>query len=548
MKLRSLLSVTLLFGCRSESAPAPTPYVPPPARAVVESGIVRDILEVEGVHPPKNPTLGVETDTVHDRSRVVRYRLEKGGPARAIVVMMPGFLGGASSFDGVARALVRRGLTDPSFVVEVWAIDRRANFLEDTHGSDVAEVKKDASIARAYYYDGEKIEGKTFAGFRDQSDLAFESEWGLAVTLGDLRNVILRVPEAERRGRVVLLGHSLGATIVEGYAAWDFDGKRGFDELAGLVLVDGVSGKELDAKTSFTEKEYREGSGATTGPLSSPGLDTVRKLQPYVALPFFGVKGLEHAERLAMATAFAPTAPRSADEDAVGSLALILGLTSATVPKTTNRGAFGLGFDDATSGVTIAAVSCGTSNGGPLAKYKSILGPELLHPSDPTATYDWQDGELTSLTDFAHAWFDGPGLNFAEWYFPARLSLDASIAGSLNIEPDDWRATYGMRARHGAAVDLPVFAFAAQLTAGTDGLGKSYDKLKAMLGDKPVGPDRPLSGVARSDPRAYQLVVRPAFTHIDPLSARDAGEGKVWYDALAAFIKANTREGGVTVP
>ena len=66
--------------------------------------------------------------------------------------------------------------------------------------------------------------------------------------------------------------------------------------------------------------------------------------------------------------------------------------------------------------------------------------------------------------------------------------------------------------------------------------------------DNIVGPGRPLAGTARSDPRAYRLIVRPQFTHIDPVQAADAGEGKVWYDELAAFVTANSPAGGVAVP
>ena len=42
-------------------------------------------------------------------------------------------------------------------------------------------------------------------------------------------------------GKVVLGGHSLGGTVVTAYATWDFDGKPGADQLAGLVYIDGAS-------------------------------------------------------------------------------------------------------------------------------------------------------------------------------------------------------------------------------------------------------------------------------------------------------------------
>jgi malonyl CoA-acyl carrier protein transacylase len=49
-------------------------------------------------------------------------------------------------------------------------------------------------------------------------------------------------PQSEQaRGHVFLLGHSLGAWFVESYAAFRFeDGRSGFEELAGVIMVDGV--------------------------------------------------------------------------------------------------------------------------------------------------------------------------------------------------------------------------------------------------------------------------------------------------------------------
>ena len=38
---------------------------------------------------------------------------------------------------------------------------------------------------------------------------------------------------------MVLGGHSLGASLTVAYAAWDFNGKPGYRDLDGLVLIDG---------------------------------------------------------------------------------------------------------------------------------------------------------------------------------------------------------------------------------------------------------------------------------------------------------------------
>lgn len=562
---RSLPLACLLLSCSSSNAdsnaqppPASGTYTPPPREAVVEEGIVREIMDVDGVTPPSNPVGDVATPKERNKVRVVRYRpaANPAKPARAVVVFMPGFLGGAGSFDPIARAMVRRSLGDADGAIEAWAIDRRSNYLEDTHGDDVAESKSDPSLAAKYYYEGEAVEGKTFGGFIDSSQLLFESEWGADTTLGDLRNVIAKVPDP--KARVVLVGHSMGATLTEAYAAWDFGGKRGFDELAGIVLVDGVSGRELDPPSTFLEKTYLEGAADGGGnPFASAGLTTIRKGQPYVALPFLGVAALEHAERLALATYLAPSAPRMADDDVTNTAAILFGLKREAIPKMTNRAAFGFAFDDKSCGVFIAAVSCGAAQGGAVGSYKGLFSGDLLHPTDPSASYDWLDfdasmpKERVRVQDIARSWFQGPGLNFGEWYFPTRLALDSGNVGSLNLQADDWRAKYGLKARHGAALDLPVLAFAASLTADKVEVGKepsasAYDKLRAML-TQPIGAGRPLAGTPRTDARAYRLIVQPQFTHIDPLQAADVGEGKAWYDELATFIRNNTPKGGVAI-
>ena len=45
---------------------------------------------------------------------------------------------------------------------------------------------------------------------------------------------------AAKGGREVILGgHSLGASLTAAYAAWDFNGKPGYKDVDGLVLIDG---------------------------------------------------------------------------------------------------------------------------------------------------------------------------------------------------------------------------------------------------------------------------------------------------------------------
>src|SRR5512143_3318218 len=88
-------------------------YAPPPASIVVEQGAVairREAFVIDGVAAPANPLANAATPAEQNKLRVVRYRVDADPPlpARAVVVMMPGFLGGAGSLDSLARAVVRR--------------------------------------------------------------------------------------------------------------------------------------------------------------------------------------------------------------------------------------------------------------------------------------------------------------------------------------------------------------------------------------------------------------------------------------------------------
>src|ERR1039458_4861547 len=134
-----------LAGCSSSSggSSGPAVYTTPPASTIiVDSGPVsirRELVLVPGVTPPPNPVLHKATPAAQNQLRITRYRVDADPPrpARAIVVIMPGFLGRAGSADGVAKAVVRRSTAQDAY--EAWAVDRRANLLEDTWGEDVAE-------------------------------------------------------------------------------------------------------------------------------------------------------------------------------------------------------------------------------------------------------------------------------------------------------------------------------------------------------------------------------------------------------------------------
>src|SRR5207249_2984163 len=81
--------------------------------------------------------------------------------------------------------------------------------------------------------------------------------WGLATMLQDLRLVVERARGAVgARGRVFLGGHSLGGMLAQCFAAWDFAGGPGSEQIDGLVMIDGaVGGAEWAATTGLAQYE-----------------------------------------------------------------------------------------------------------------------------------------------------------------------------------------------------------------------------------------------------------------------------------------------------
>jgi len=520
--------------------------LPPPDRVVAEPGIVRERVMVDVPAPPPNMALGespVETPAALNRVQVIRYRTD-ATPAvavRGVVVAMPGFLGGAGSFDPLARALVRRSVAAGT-PVEVWALDRRANLLEDLRGMHAAERLGDPEVATGYYLqETVSFGGQTFPGYlRDRdTSVGYMAEWGLDSTLRDLRAVIARVPAP--RSRVVLLGHSLGATIAEAYAAWDFDGTPGYRSLAGVVLVDGGS-----SGNSVTEMAYRDGGGA--GPLgfSVPGLTALRQRGPYfTALPLLGVQALVISEIVARRAALRPTeVVRDSDRDRV--FRLLLGVSQ--VPPMTNAAALGFAFDEASCPLGFARMSLGRPVGPTRSQANPFAPGEMLTvPDSATETYTWQDAptanprEFTPIVAGAAAWATSP-TNFGEWYFPTRITLDASALGDMALPMDAWQVRAGLRAMHARSVDVPVLAVATALV----GNAAVYESLRGRLGPS-IGTDLPAAGATRADARAFEAVFVPGMTHLDPLTGADDNPANTVPARVLRFVTDNTT-GTATVP
>jgi pimeloyl-ACP methyl ester carboxylesterase len=381
---------------------------------------------------------------------------------KRVLVLMPGTIGGAGDFTLVARELVKRvpGL-------QVWAIDRRTQALEDTATFAAAESGQVPLQQMFDYYLGWLTNGgnpPNHFQFRGAGADPYAREWGIAVTLNDARAVVRRARDHRRR-QVVLGGHSLGGSLTTAYAAWDFNGRPGFKDLAGLVLIDG------GLLGSFDGFDLAQAQQAIADLQSNnPFLDLLELGFPEVTGIFAEIGGL-YAEK-------APTASAAM----LQSYPL---LPSQFNPPflVTNRALLGHAFDRDTSPANLSLIHI---NGGGLAG-----------SGDPR---DWVEGGVTPLSRLA-ATFGQEPTNGVEWYFPKRLTIDTN--GADQLRQNDVANFLGLRLSHTRQVNLPLYAIATNL-GGAHVLDGARNFIRR----------------ARTTRRESTLVNRnPLMSHLDPLIA-----------------------------
>ncbi len=263
-----LLSVA---GCYQPGGPVPEGKHAAAARAWTMEDVDAEVVMTLGrVHSPAPDGNGVppgECDWIH----YLRFRPAEGsmdpGDADAVIILIPGLLGGAGSLETISRQMVYMALKQRGKRIEVWAVDRRPNNLEDLTGLNAAEEARDTDVAIDYLYGGAEIGGKRFAGFLGDADVPFLSEFGLELAMNDIYTLITaNFPDpALRRQKVFVGGHSLGGPLTALFAGWDFDGDAatlddaGFMNCAGLIGLDTMLEADL---SSFTETPAEEVLGA----------------------------------------------------------------------------------------------------------------------------------------------------------------------------------------------------------------------------------------------------------------------------------------------
>lgn len=409
-----------------------------------------------------------------------RVFVHKFGPADGdrVLVLMPGTQGGAGDFTLTARYLVREvdGL-------QVWAIDRRTQALEDTSVFRRA-LRGSAGLQDAFdHYLGWITNGGTPTDhfqFLDAGEYPFARRWGMGVALRDAHAVVRQALNGGSR-EVVLGGHSLGASLTLAYAAWDFGGRPGYKDVDGMVLIDGGLLGSFDAfdltQAEQAISELRNGNPFAQ--LLGPGLP------PETAGLFGEIAGL-----------YARLAP----QDAATTLQEYPLLPGDLNPPfaVTDRALLGYAFDRDTSSL------------GPDLQ---LNGGRLAASGDPR---DWVDGGVTPVRRVAESFGQEPS-NSIEWYFPRRLTIDTNGADQLR---DNAVARYlGLRLLHTREVDLPLYALQTDLTGGhvLRGALRFIDRTRTTRAE---------SRLVNADPEE---------SHLDPLMA--AAPRNAFFRTVVPFLR-----------
>jgi hypothetical protein len=397
----------------------------------------------------------------YDRVRVIEQ-----GPrtAKHVLVLQPGTSAGAAFFHPFAADLVKRL---PGW--QVWSVDRRENLLEDHSVLDRALAGK-ATVQQLFDYYlgwiGNSNAGSNHFVPKTDAETGFARKWGMNVAMQDMHRVVAAARKGGRK--VVLGGHSLGGSMTTAYATWDFNGRAGAKDLAGLVFIDGASGVRGNAPSAAAaRKSLKDLAG------SSPFLDLLGLGLPWGAGVFNIVGSTAALEQ--------PTAP-----SVLQGFRFVPAALRPPVPVT-SRAAYGFALDTQT---------------GP--DYLALVQMHMGHLADTGDPRDWVDGELVDVKRAATMFSGVDGIDGTAWYHPKRLSLDSQAINNGNAAPA--QKVLGDRSVHGDDVKLPMYAFETSL-----GAGRVLKGVKALARQSHV----PAGKVTLVDRHT-------TYAHCDPLAARPA--------------------------
>jgi len=376
---------------------------------------------VPGVSVPGTPKK-------YDKVEVRRF----GSPsATNVLVLVPGTLAGAADFDIVGPYLAK---TVPN--LQVWAEMRREGALQKQDAMLLNVLKGRATVQQAFnYYLGWLANPKITKHYKPlvASKYSFVDQWGMAVAMGDLNNVIQLARDGGKH-TVILGGHSLGGAEASIYPVWDFNGQGGFQNIAGIIGIDGDAGLASGFGSSPITTSAQATTALTNLEAGSPWLGLLEASLPWTTGAF--------AELAAVAAVKDPNTPSTLQAS---------GLLPADLnaPVTvTNLAGLGYAFDASTSPASLALIHV---HSGSLNTSTSPAG--------------WVNDGPTPVQNVADVFSEEP-LGAVDWYYPERLTIDAEAAGSLTPTPG--ATVLGLRLTHLAQVDVPMYVIQTSLGGGTD--------------------------------------------------------------------------------
>jgi pimeloyl-ACP methyl ester carboxylesterase len=416
-----------------------------------------------------------------NRARYTRHHLAGSTAApQAIIVMIPGFEGGAGDFKVLATNLITRAKGE-GLEIELWAFDRRSNQLEDLAGLDIAEEFASPEIALDWLYGAELTlplgpvlaagPNRRMVFYDTQADVPFMANWTNLVFSQDIDAVVTAARAAAVNQNVFLGGHSAGTGFTARYAATDFNltgvgpADPGFAKLRGLVLLEGGGGStsgtpltsdsldRIEAKFdggqfgAVRDNAPRCVDGTTPCTIATEAADCVGQLPPkctlaataYAVVPgLLNPRILAAGELTAIQAIVDPDGTENlvrADQGSAGNNAVAMVpdlVTLSILPQSTAQGGLGSFVDDDGLVASIASFVA-TSVGAPGATVGGLLtwqdvtegpfAPSVLPNNGPPPTSlpapKWgQEKEVTRIDRLGQTFYLG-GTNFTDLYYPS---------------------------------------------------------------------------------------------------------------------------------
>ena len=426
-----------------------------------------------------------------NHARYTRHHLAAPvGAPQAILILVPGFEGGAADFRIIGENLITRAYAD-GFILEVWAVDRRTNQLEDMAGLQIAEEFLSPEIALDWLFGAEvslPLDPILAAGpnrrgvfYDTQADLAFFASWTNLMFSRDIDAIVTAARAAAQNQNVFLGGHSAGTGFTARYASTDFNltgvgpADPGYAKLRGLVLLEGSGGST--AGTPLTndsldriiakfdgglfgavrDNAARCVDGVTPCTIATEATDCTGQVPPKCTLPttsyatsaILNARILASGEVAGLQAALDPDTGENllrvdqggvVDNNAILKVADLNGL--ALLPRSTAEGGLGAFLDD--DGLVAGLASfVATSLGAPgpmlgiLTTWQDItegpFAPSIVPNNGPPPTTlpgsRWgQEKEVVLMSRMAKNFYKG-GTNFTDVYYPVAGPSVTSVTG-----------------------------------------------------------------------------------------------------------------------